>query len=514
MLSDEEIEEIKKLISQGKTDYKIGQELGHSPNTVKTIREKYKISKVSQKNIGEMHFKNPIDSVRDVIKIIRDIVEMGDLKAEERRELEKLLEKLQETLRVEVDNRIYDERADAVEENNVEWRNLIDRDYVKKDVVTNLSNISKEKDTTIINLRNTIENKDFLISNNKYEMSQLKASNQQEKEDLQDQKEDLLWDNIGLKEEIGDLHDYIGNYLDDAGRWERENLRHEEEVLNGKKTDFDRFVKMQQSNLDGLFFESDEKLKSVEKREEELAEQKEKLKKREDEFDKDKKQIYGMLGEKLKSVEKREGKLAQGEKGLKSWKDEQKDELNVEREKIQDDRRQVTKEMDAIKKTAEEQRTEEQRLQKWQTNLEKTGGFNKFSLPCPHCRKPMLFDATEPEINQKIKSLFGNYVHSGCRLKNEQPKLVTLIPVSYSGEPVIQSGFSPVIRSGGEPMIVMSGLEPVVQSGFPSIIHSGEETKVVEPSGGTMIQSGYSPTYYFGTKNLDKNSKKAGKVSS
>ena len=60
----------------------------------------------------------------------------------------------------------------------------------------------------------------------------------------------------------------------------------------------------------------------------------------------------------------------------------------------------------------------------------------------------------------------------------------------------------------------MSGLEPVVQSGFPSVTQSGEETKIVESSNGTMIQSGYSPINYFGTKNLDKTSKKTGKVSS
>jgi hypothetical protein len=475
MLDEVEIEEIKKLINQGKSDYKIGQELGHSPNTVKKIREKYEKSKVSQKKEGEMHFNNLIDWLREEIKNIKNIVEMGELKAEERRELDKLLEKLQEMLRIEVDDRISEERANTAEENNEGWRKLVEQDYVKKNVVTDLNNIIKEKDTTIISLRKTIENKDVFLSNIKYEMFQLKASNQRGKKVLEDQNVDLLWENIGLKEEIGDLSDYIGNYLDDAGRWERENLRHEKEVFNVEKTDFDRFVKRQQSSLDGFFFESDEK---------------------------------------LKSVENREGKLAEGEKELKRWKDEQKDELDMERKKIQDDRRQVTKEMEAIKKTAEEQRTEEQRLQKWQTNLEKTGCFNKFSLPCPHCTKPMLFDAIEPEINQKIKSLFGNYIHTECRLKNEQPERVTLIPVSYSGKPVVRSGFSPIIRSGGEPMIVMSGLEPVVQSGFPSITHSGEETRVVNSSGGNMIQSGYSPICYFGTKNLDKASKKTDKVSS
>ena len=167
----------------------------------------------------------------------------------------------------------------------------------------------------------------------------------------------------------------------------------------------------------------------------------------------------------MKSIEKIDEELS-----------EKKDELDAERKKIQDDRRQVTKEMEAIKKTAEGQRTEEQRLQEWQTRLNKTGGFNKFSLPCPHCTKPMLFDATEPEINQKIKSLFGNYIHKKCRLKNEQPELVTLIPVSYSGEPI-------VVECSGE---------PVVRSGISPIIRSGKELYVFGPNGDPVSQSGVS----------------------
>jgi len=52
--------------------------------------------------------------------------------------------------------------------------------------------------------------------------------------------------------------------------------------------------------------------------------------------------------------------------------------LDAQRKKIQDDRMQVTKEIEAIKKTAERQKTEEQRLQERQTHLDKTRGFNKY----------------------------------------------------------------------------------------------------------------------------------------
>jgi len=53
--------------------------------------------------------------VQEEIKNIKNIVEMGKLKTEGRRELEKLLEKLQETLRVKMDDRISEEKVDDVE---------------------------------------------------------------------------------------------------------------------------------------------------------------------------------------------------------------------------------------------------------------------------------------------------------------------------------------------------------------------------------------------------------------
>ncbi len=53
--------------------------------------------------------------MQEEIKNIKNIVEMGKLKTEERRELEKLLEKLQGILRVKMDDRISEEKVDDVE---------------------------------------------------------------------------------------------------------------------------------------------------------------------------------------------------------------------------------------------------------------------------------------------------------------------------------------------------------------------------------------------------------------
>lgn len=207
--------------------------------------------------------------------------------------------------------------------------------------------------------------------------------------------------------------------------------------------------------------------------EEKLIEQEGKLKKREAKFDKNTKIMHNTLEESIKAIEKREQNVTNLEKGLKRWDNEQKDELDAERKKIKDDQEKIIQEWEAINKTLEELRTEEHRLQEWQTLLNKTRGFNKFSIKCPRCSKPLLFDVTDPETYQKINQTFGNYTHPECKLKGEQQKHIILRPVSLSGEPVIQSGFSPVIQSGGEPIVVQSSGEPVVQSGCSPVYYSG-----------------------------------------
>ncbi len=124
----------------------------------------------------------------------------------------------------------------------------------------------------------------------------------------------------------------------------------------------------------------------------------------------------------------------------------------------------------------------------------------------------MLFDITNNGIYEKINEIFGNYMHCEC-IKNKQQRHVILRPVSCSGEPIVQSGFSPTIQSGGEIMIAKPIAEPNVQSGYP-ILQSGEEVKLVADDPEPVFQSGFSPSYYSGMGNFDKNSKKGSKFSS
>ena len=79
-------------------------------------------------------------------------------------------------------------------------------------------------------------------------------------------------------------------------------------------------------------------------------------------------------------------------------------------------------------KIAKEQRTLGQRLHKLETSLEKTGGFNKFSLTCPYCTKNDFFDAKDNKIkiNPKISKALRNDIPPEYRIENEQRKHIIL----------------------------------------------------------------------------------------
>lgn len=470
MLDEEEIEKIKKLIDQGKTDYKIGMKLNHSANTVADIRKKYNNAKVNHTTGKETHFDDPIEEVRGIVCNIDNLIKKEQLKAGERKKWEKRRDNLKEMLRTEVDDKLTREISDAIKARDNVWREYIEQNCVQKEEVTNLNNIMKAREATIKSLNFKIDNKDGIL-----------ASIQHENQNLKNQIRNLLRINNDLNNKNLQLHYHIENRLDADVRHWQDKLKADREVFYIEKTNFDRYKDDQRSNLDKLYFETNEKLKTVEMREEKLNEQEGKLKKRDTELDKNTKIMNNTLEESIKAIEQRMEDVTESEKRLKIWIDEQNEEFDAKRKKIKDDQEKITQKLKVINKTVEELKAEEHRLQEWQKHLNNTRGFNKFSLPCPHCEKPMLFDANNQEIYQKISQAFGNYSHPECRPKSEQQKHVILRPVSSSGESVMQSGF-PIICSGGEPILVQTSGKPVVQSG-------------------------YSPCYYSGTEILDKNGK-------
>lgn len=204
-----------------------------------------------------------------------------------------------------------------------------------------------------------------------------------------------------------------------AGRWEHE-------LLKVKKSDYYKDQQVQQSKLNNMLGYISEELRALLIYDEIVAESINDIKK--------------LVGEKQAKFDKTE-------------------KTNI------DDKQKIKKELAAIIKIYKDLKILEEKLQEGNKLLDETEGFSKFSLPCPRCKGSILFDASKPEIKQKIKSLFGDIMHPECRLKNEQPKRVTLKPVSYSGEPIFQSGFSPVIQSGEQVMSVGSSGVPVLQSG-------------------------------------------------
>ena len=476
--------EILKLRSENFSYQAIHEKLGFAVDTIMKVcrnEEERKIKGVeedqreskkaeeSQMHLGNVHFYESIEGAQGILRSMDNLVKNGNLQAKERKEWEKRTENLREIMRIDIDDKVASERSNAIKERDKEWIKHIEQNYVQNKVVTDLNNMIKAKETTIENLNNTIENNDSVL-----------ASIQQENKILHNRIRDIFWENNDLKEKNFQLQYHIENRLDaDVGQWQ-EKLKFDREVFYIDKTNFDNYKKAQQSNLNKLFFEAEEKRKTAKMHEAKLIEQEGKLKKREIELDKNRTRMYDAVEESIQVIEKRDENVTELEKGLKIWNAEQKDELDTERKKIKDDQEKITQELRSINKTVEELKAEEHRLQEWQKLLNKTRGFNKFSLPCPHCEKPMLCDANNQERTKKISKTFGNYIHPECRLKVEQQKHVILRPVSCSGEPVLQSGFSQIIQSGGEPIVVQTSGEPVVQSGCP-------------------------PVYYFGAKVFNKN---------
>lgn len=106
MLRDGEIEKIKKMIDEGKTDYLIGKLLSHSPNTIKDVRIKYQNSEKIVTQGEEIHLKNPIDQTRELADDIDNVIKTGKLRAGEKKKWQKRLKSIRDILREEVEEKL------------------------------------------------------------------------------------------------------------------------------------------------------------------------------------------------------------------------------------------------------------------------------------------------------------------------------------------------------------------------------------------------------------------------
>ena len=244
MLRDEEIEKIKKMIDEGKTDYSIGKELGHSPNTINKVRIKYQNSEKIVTQGEEIYLKNPIDQIRELPDIIDNIIKTGKLRADDKKKWQIISKNIREIVREDFDEKQSEIVEATKNKQNQIWHFILNENYVEKEEVANLNDMINEKNIIINNLRNSNAEKDIQLQNIQYEMLKQKEMSYGEKENFQNQIWHLSNEKIELETKVGDLSDYIGNYLDDAGRWEREYLMHEKENI--------KTIKENKGNLSGI----------------------------------------------------------------------------------------------------------------------------------------------------------------------------------------------------------------------------------------------------------------------
>ncbi|UCF13743.1 MAG: hypothetical protein JSW06_05675 [Thermoplasmatales archaeon] len=334
MLNQEDKDKIIEMRKQGYSLQAIHDKTGFAIETIRKVLREYEEKKSKKFEEDQIQtrvvpFDSTIEGVRELSVTIDNLIKTGQLKEADRREWERRLEELRFLMKVEADGRIPAERADAVVKRDEEWREVIAQDYVEKGVAINLENTINSKDVTIDQLRNEIAQKVATIINKQDEIIQLKNSHQLEVEDLKGQNADLSWQMKGLNGENWKMYNIIQDYQNYYNQRDQEYQKRERELSN-EKTTFNREVKEQEIIAEKSFFEADKRYKEIEMQEKQLDEQAVKLKKREDEFNKKKKQLFDALNERIKSVENREKNVIILEKRLLR----QNDELDKERKKL------------------------------------------------------------------------------------------------------------------------------------------------------------------------------------
>ena len=402
MLTKKDKERIIELREQGYSYKSINKETGFALQTISNVLKEEVEKKAkeltkgkNQQAEGGNNFSDVVsldsteEGVREFLVNIANLIKKGQLKESFRKELEKYYEELQNLLRMEVDDRIAAERADAVATRDIQWGNILEQNYVDKIVVTDLENTIKSRDATNDALRNEIVQKDNLFSNKQYEISQLIDSHQMEIEDLKNKIRNLSWEKQGLVEENWNMHNTIQDYQYYCGQREQEYQKRERELSN-EKTTFNKERTEQEVKSDKAFFEVDKKYKEIERREKQLDEQTVKLKKREDEFNMQIKNVYDELNKKIKSYENSMKKLQDFSNEILR----QKDELDVEKKKIDDYYESQMNEINQFK----EKQMEEIKIEK--EEMEKTKGVLK------------AWDQRLRKMERTLKKIFGYYGYS------------------------------------------------------------------------------------------------------
>lgn len=397
MLNKGEIGTILQLRDEGHSYRAIREKLGFAIDTIMRVckeeekrkikenEEKQRESKKAEENEAqkeEPYSGSAEGKIRSTVGDLKDFLKTKKLETEERKKLEKILDRFQETLRSEVDERIPKEIEKAIEENDDGWRIYINTDYVEKKVFTDLDSKYKTLETTVVNLSKAILEKDYLISNYQSEISQLKNSKQEEIEDLNNQIRNLLVKINSLNNEKEEQQNIFENRQNNMINWQK-NLEYREDALISNNKDVDKHAEAIWLNLDKSIFDLGEKEKAVEMGKENNKKEKEEIQK-------------------------------------------QKDEIKVSWE-------QLLKERANINKKDEEQKIKEQWLQKWHSLLVEVcgepvsqSGFSQIIQSGGETR------GGDPNIEPSMQSGLSPTLISGDEVKT----------IEKSGEPVLQSGYT------------------------------------------------------------------------
>ena len=389
MLNKGEIEAILQLREEDHSYRAIREKLGFAIDTIMRVckeeEEKQRESKKAEEN--ETQKEEPYSGsaegkMRSTVRDLEDFLKNKKLETEERKKLEKTLDRMQENLRSEVDERIPEEIEKAIEENDDEWRIYINDDYVEKKVFTDLDSKYKMLEAAILILRTAVLEKDDIISNYQSEISQLKISRQDEIEDHNNYRENFLIKINNLNKEKDEQQNICENCQNYMINWQ-ENLEYREEALISDNKDVDKHAEAIWLNLDKSIFDLGEKEKAVEMDKENNKKEKEEIQK-------------------------------------------QKDEIKVERE-------QLLKERTNINKKEEEQKIKEQWLQKWHSLLVEVCGEpvsqSGFSQIIQSGGETI---GGDPNIEPSMQSGLSPTLISGDEVKT----------IENSGEPVYQSGYN------------------------------------------------------------------------
>jgi hypothetical protein len=301
----------------------------------------------------------------------------------------------------------------------------------------------------------------------KSEKELINDSHNQEVKILEDIVEKRDGEILFLKKENSRLNNHIDKKLDDEVRRGQVDLNYKKENFDAEKRDFNVYKIREQAKLDKEKAEIKKNRKSLEIRENKVAEDEAKLKKHE-------RKIIEMKKEFKIKMDKEKDELNKEKIKIKEDQDRREREIkNKNKElanKIKDERERSKKEWVNINKTKIEQQSEGKRLKKWESRLNKE-----------------TYEKSIDNIINNLKSL---------NLKNKQQRTIILKPITCSGEPVIQSGFSSNIQYNKEDIMVKSDVDPVVQS--------GEKVKVGTSGREPVIQSGIPRTNSSGIGNFDK----------